>query len=89
MNIANACELLDIDKTKMNEITLRKQYHLKALEYHHDKCKDKNASEKFKDIKEAYEYLKENKKWYTDDIYETTDDTVEMSSYESLVRYFT
>lgn len=89
MNTSKACILLDIEITKLNEKTLKKQYHLKALEYHPDKCKESDAEEKFKEIKEAYEYLKEHQKWQSQTLYEEVEETTQMSSYESLVRYFT
>lgn len=89
MNTSKACKLLDIKITELNEKTLKKQYHLKALEYHPDKCKEDDAEERFKEIKEAYEYLKEHHKWQSQTLYEEVEETTQMSSYESLVRYFT
>jgi len=89
MNIAKACKLLDIKENEINDKTIKKHYHLKALEYHPDKCKDEDASEKFKEMKEAYEHLKKHHKWHTQDILEDTEEATQMSSYESLVRYFT
>ena len=59
------------------------------MEYHPDKCKDEDACEKFKEIKEAYEYLKEHYEWHNQDILEDAEEAIQMSSYESLVRYFT
>ena len=92
MNIERACLLLNINVQDINETTIKKQYHIKALEYHPDKCKDKDATEKFKDIKEAYDYLKEHHKWHSEDIYDNAEEQEEsenLSSYESLMRYFT
>jgi len=90
MNTEEACILLELDMSQLNEKTLKKQYHLKALEYHPDKCKDHDAEEKFKEIKEAYDYLKEHQKWHTQTIYESVKETTtQLSSYESLMRYFT
>jgi hypothetical protein len=38
---------------------IREQYKICALKYHPDKCKLYNANERFREILEAYEYLKE------------------------------
>lgn len=38
---------------------IREQYKICALKYHPDKCKLYNANERFREIHEAYEYLKE------------------------------
>ena len=98
MNRERACTLLDIKKGDINEKTLKKQYHLKALEYHPDKCNDEDASDKFKEIKEAYEYLKEYHELVTEDDIDvgdnmdedsTNESSTRLTSYESLVRYFT
>jgi hypothetical protein len=39
---------------------MREQYKICALKYHPDKCKLYNANERFREIHEAYEYLKEH-----------------------------
>ena len=36
---------------------LEKAYHKMALRYHPDKCTEKNAEEKFRNVVEAYEVL--------------------------------
>jgi len=41
---------------------LKKAYRKKALEFHPDKNKDKDAGAKFKEINEAYEILSDNQK---------------------------
>jgi hypothetical protein len=83
MNTILACELLDIDIHDISSNKLKKQYYLKALEYHPDKNKTPNASLKFQQIKEAYEFLEEHKKWSSG-----TKPEFNMSSYESLLKFF-
>jgi hypothetical protein len=39
---------------------IREQYKICALKYHPDKCKLYNANERFREVHEAYEYLKEH-----------------------------
>ena len=53
MNCEKACEILEIDK-KYTTNMLKKAYHKSALKHHPDKGGD---PEKFKQVKEAYEYL--------------------------------
>jgi hypothetical protein len=62
MNIQIALEELDIsldevELTKLDQEYIRKKYHKMALKWHPDKNKDETASNKFKKIHEAYEYL--------------------------------
>ncbi|EKE29976.1 MAG: Chaperone protein DnaJ [uncultured bacterium (gcode 4)] len=55
-------DILWIDK-KSSEAEIKKAYRKKAMEWHPDKHKwDKKAEEKFKEINEAYETLKDSKK---------------------------
>ena len=55
MNYDNACEILEISGKHTNEC-LKKAYFRMALKYHPDKYTNDNG-EKFKEIKEAYDFL--------------------------------
>lgn len=62
MDIQLACNILEIDFLNIMTITpenLKKKYHKLALKHHPDKNDNTvEANEKFKSIKEAYEYLR-------------------------------
>ena len=53
MNYNKACEILEMER-KYTLAMLKKAYHKAALKHHPDKGGD---PEKFKQLKEAYEYL--------------------------------
>jgi len=58
MNYQTACKNLDIlGDEPITICILKKQYRLKALMYHPDKNKSENASQKFQEIHDSYEYL--------------------------------
>ena len=65
MNYNIACNILNL-KPQFTYSELRKNYHLLALQYHPDKNKSKNAEEVFKNVVDAYNYLKDfsNRKSY-------------------------
>jgi DnaJ-class molecular chaperone len=76
-----ACQELGID-TK-DDITiglLKKQYRMNCLRYHPDKCKLPDASSKFQEIQNAYEYLLKHLE------FENIDD-IDMEDYDS--KYYT
>lgn len=57
----DACMCLGIENTDLYSFTydqLKRQYRMMALKYHPDKNKDENASQKFQEVQNAYEYLK-------------------------------
>jgi len=58
MNRKKAYDILDIHHADIiDDNVIKKQYRMKALQYHPDKCKDENAADKFREVQEAYEYL--------------------------------
>jgi DnaJ-class molecular chaperone len=94
MNYKKACEILTINsKEEITKNVLKRQYRLKALKYHPDKNNDVNASEKFQEIHDAYEYLL-NKLEYvqldSDDDYdfEEGEDLNNLSNYNNLLFQF-
>ena len=118
MNRTQACEILGINPfSSMDQTGLKRQYHVKALEYHPDKCKLPDATKKFQSVRQAYDYLCNDHNWIKKTVHkesrdkynaDTDTDTDEepdeevgnpdmggmssmigMSSYESLIRFFT
>ena len=59
MDFEKACEVLEISQKHLDE-DVKKAYFRMALRYHPDKYKQDNG-EKFKQIKEAYDFLTHNK----------------------------
>lgn len=57
MNYEMACNILNIKETNIPETTIKRQYRVNALKYHPDKNPDKDTTEQFHKIQEAYEYL--------------------------------
>ena len=74
MNYCTAFKILEVDISKIDtkDITLdklKKQYHKLALQYHPDKNGNTNEStEKFKQIQEAYYYLKDELQFLGSDL---------------------
>ena len=58
MNYFKAIKILDLDK-EYSEKQLKRNYYIKALEFHPDK--NNGVDDKFKEIVEAYEYLQREK----------------------------
>ena len=56
MNYEYACKILELDNDYADE-DIKKQYRIMALQYHPDKNHSEGATEKFQEIKEAYETL--------------------------------
>ena len=81
MKYSEACSILELYYSKPEEITndiIKKQYKIKALQYHPDKYHGKDANEKFQEIHEAYQFLMK-----------LTEDSVDTpSSYEELFSEF-
>ena len=57
MNYNKAREVLDLPQVGLSQDKIKKQYRIKALQYHPDKCSLPDASAKFTEIHDAYEYL--------------------------------
>jgi hypothetical protein len=60
MKYNKACNILNLIHPFSNK-ELKQNYYIKALEYHPDKNQQVNATEKFQEISEAYNYLNEYK----------------------------
>jgi len=81
MNISKAKTILDIDDLdKLDHQFIKRQYHAKALMFHPDKNKEENASAKFQEIQEAYEFLSK--------ISPSSFPTEPLNSYTTLLRFF-
>ena len=62
MKYDDAIQILELENDIIIDIEIiKKQYRSLALLYHPDKNFDKNSTEKFQQIKEAYDYLLKNK----------------------------
>ena len=88
MNKTKAYNCLDLDINNQN-ITIddiKRQYRLKALTYHPDKNSSPDATARFQEIREAYEYVLKHKghvDYTDDDIYPSRD-----GSYKSIFMLF-
>jgi len=62
MNYHKACGILKLG-VGYDEKELKSTYYKLALKHHPDKCKDKDAEEKFKEINIAYDFLQKHKQF--------------------------
>ena len=57
MNLTKAGNMLQLNKSELNDATIKKAYRKKALLYHPDKCKQKKSEYSFSEINDAYTFL--------------------------------
>jgi hypothetical protein len=69
MNYRKACEILDLDADNGEQDIdiIKKKYRIKALVYHPDKNSSPDASSKFQDIYNAYDFLLKKEGYIEDD----------------------
>ena len=88
MNYEKACKILEIDeKIEYESNEIKKQYKLMALMHHPDKNQSVDASAKFQEIHEAYEFLMN---FNHEDMYDSDEDktTIDKSSYRWVLYSF-
>ena len=96
MNYTEACANLDICATDDIDIQIiKRKYKIKALIYHPDKNKSSDASAKFIQIRESYEYLMKHKGFIDELKFENAHNaadqchpTTTMKSYSDLLKSF-
>lgn len=83
MNCQRAFKILEVDHDTTSIVVVRKQYKILALRWHPDKNKAPNAADKYREIKEAHDFLMEGS-------FESSsfDRTFESSSYTSVASSF-
>lgn len=88
MNYCKACKILQIDeKNTLDEKNIKKQYRILALTYHPDKNNSPDASMKFQEIHEAYEYLIKYEN-YCDDLNKEFTKDIKIPSYITMLYQF-
>lgn len=89
MNYKKACAVLKIkEKSTYDNGEIKKQYKIMALAYHPDKNKSEDASARFQEVHEAYEYLME---YNNEDAIDSDDDeitNVDKGTYKSALFSF-
>ena len=81
MNRQLALKILQINENMVvSEELIKRQYRMMALKYHPDKNREVDASLKFQEIQNAYEFLKDKKSIFTEEM--------ESDTYDSLLHIF-
>jgi DnaJ-class molecular chaperone len=89
MNFEKACKILDIEAGgEVSKKILKRQYRIKALKYHPDKNKNENASEQFREIQLAYEYLSDNLDYFEESNDESDDEECSQNNYNTMLFSF-
>lgn len=83
MNYQKACEILEISQ-KYTDDCVKKAYFRQALKYHPDKYKLDNG-EKFREIKEAYDFLQSGNPFNVDSN-DSTKNNAEIIDYKELIK---
>jgi hypothetical protein len=61
MNVRIACGLLNVKEDELSDMEIiKRKYRIKALMYHPDKNRSDDACDRFREIREAYEFLSNN-----------------------------
>lgn len=77
MNYEKACKVLEMEeKPEYEENEIKRQYKVMALMYHPDKNPAQDASAKFQEIHDAYEYLMKHN---NEDSYDSDEDKTEIN----------
>lgn len=69
MDLHKACTILELSKSQLTIKTIKKAYFKKALQWHPDKNISTDASNKFQEIKNAYEFLSSQEEDVSNDYY--------------------
>lgn len=67
MDLHKACNILELTSTKLSIKTIKKAYFIQALKWHPDKNMSSDASFKFQEINNAYDFLLHNHEEKEDD----------------------
>ena len=87
MNFEKACEILKLDTENLNLILLNNRYRKMALKHHPDKNGNtKTSNDQFKEINEAYNYLKNTLPETLDDQEEFEDNDIYLNVLKNFIK---